>query len=69
MQHQPDNRRRHVLRTRDEDGNEQLVHVKLPPGMRIDPVKATTEAKPQPAQADDPRSAFIRNVGGPYGPG
>lgn len=69
MQHQPNDRQKHVLKTTDENGNERAVRVKLPPGMRIDPMKATTEAKPKPAQPDDPRSAFIRNVGGPYGPG
>jgi len=66
MQHQPNQRQKHVLRTTDEDGNERVVHVKLPPGMRIDPMKATTEAKPKPAQPDDPRPSFHRNVGGPY---
>ena len=60
-QHQPDNRER-VLKTRDG----QKFKVKLPPGMRIDPVKETTEAKPQPAPADDPRPTFHKNVGGPY---
>ncbi len=69
MQHQPNDRQKHVLRTTDENGNERVVRVKLPPGMRIDPVKETTEAKPEPAQADDPRSSFDRNVGGPYGLG
>jgi hypothetical protein len=64
-QHQPDNRKR-VLKTVDAQGNELVVNVKLPPGMRIDPVKATTEAKPQPAPADDPRPPFHKNVGGPY---
>jgi hypothetical protein len=34
--------------------------------MRIDPMKATTEAKPKPAPADDPRPAFHKDVGGPY---
>jgi hypothetical protein len=27
------------------------------------------ESKPRPPQADDPRPAFWRDVGGPYGPG
>jgi hypothetical protein len=64
-QHQPDNRKR-VLKTTDAEGNELVVNVKLPPGMSLDPVKATTEAKPKPPQADDPRPSFHRNVGGPY---
>lgn len=29
----------------------------------------TTEAKPRPPMADDPRPALWRNVGGPYGGG
>jgi hypothetical protein len=34
--------------------------------MRVDPLKATTEAKPKPQEADDPRPAYFRNVGGPW---
>ena len=64
MQHRPDERQKHILRTTDGDGKERVVRVKLPPGMRIDPVGETTEAKPQPAPADDPRSAFDKNAGG-----
>jgi hypothetical protein len=30
------------------------------------PSKVTVEAKPEPPQADDPRSTFVRNIGGPY---
>ena len=66
MQHRPDERQKQVLKTTDEDGNERVVHVKLPPGMRIEPMKATTEAKPKPAPAEDPRPAFHKDVGGPY---
>jgi hypothetical protein len=50
----------------DDAGDWAVVKISLPPDARIDPVKATTEAKPKPPQADDPRSAFDRNVGGPY---
>jgi hypothetical protein len=64
MQHRRDDRQKHVLRTTDGDGKERVVRVKLPPGMRIDPVKETSEAKPQPAPADDPRPTFHRNAGG-----
>lgn len=46
-----------------------VARVALPPGLRVDPVKETTEARPRPELAPDPRSAFIRNVGGPYGGG
>jgi hypothetical protein len=50
----------------DDAGDWSVVKIGLPPSGRIDPVKATTEAKPKPPQADDPRSAYDRNVGGPY---
>jgi hypothetical protein len=33
------------------------------------PLGSLTEAKPRPAQAEDPRPALWRDVGGPYGPG
>ena len=33
------------------------------------PVGTTQESKPRPPQADDPRPALWRDVGGPYGPG
>ena len=54
---------------KEGDGEWQVARVELPPGMRIDPVKETTEARPKPELAPDPRSAFIRNVGGPYAGG
>jgi hypothetical protein len=38
------------------DGGWSVVKVALPPGTRVDPLKATTEAKPKPAPQDDPRS-------------
>ena len=60
-QHEPDNRKR-VLETQDG----QKFKVKLPPGMEIEPLGTTTEAKPKPAPADDPRPVFHKNVGGPY---
>jgi len=31
------------------------------------PLTNTQESKPRPPQADDPRPAMWRNVGGPYG--
>ena len=42
----------------------QKFKVKLPPGMEIQPLGATTEAKPKPAPGDDPRSSFTKNTGG-----
>ena len=63
-QHEPDNRKREL---KTQSG--QKFKVKLPPGMEVKPLGATTEAKPKPAPADDPRPAFHKNVGGPYGAG
>ena len=36
------------------------------PGLGRQPVRETAEAKPRPPQADDPRPALWRDVGGPY---
>jgi hypothetical protein len=38
--------------------------VKTRRGSRVDPLKATTEAKPKPPQQEDPRSALQRDVRG-----
>jgi hypothetical protein len=48
------------------DGDWQVAKVNLP-GRR--PVHATTAEKAQTPPADDPRSNYERNIGGPYGPG
>lgn len=47
-----------------DEGNRSwvVVRVQAPPGTRVDPLTATTEAKPKPPQADDPRT-YSRNVG------
>ena len=50
-----------VTMRRDANGN--LVGI-VPPRRKV----ATTEAKPRPQQADDPRTANVRNVP-PYGAG
>jgi hypothetical protein len=50
----------------DAEGSWTVVKVGLPPGTRVDPLAATTEARPRPPQADDVRDSFSRNVGGPY---
>jgi hypothetical protein len=50
----------------DPAGSWEVVKVRLPPGVRRDPLKATTEAKPKPSEADDPRPAIFRNIP-PYG--
>ena len=45
-----------------------VVKVAQAPNRRVDPLTATTEAKPKPPQADDPRTTFERLVP-PYGAG
>jgi hypothetical protein len=41
------------------------VRVRLPAGVRIDPLTETAEGKPRLPEASDPRPASIRNIGGP----
>jgi hypothetical protein len=45
-------------------GGWEVVKVKMPPGMRVDPLKATVQSKPKPEQPEDPRSPGGRNVPG-----
>ena len=47
-------------------GEWAVVRVGIP-GSR--PLGTTQEARPRPPQAEDPRPALWRDVGGPYGPG
>jgi hypothetical protein len=49
-----------------EDGEWSVVKVPLPSGTRRVRGAAGVEAKPKPPQADDPRPAIWRDVGGPY---
>ena len=62
----PDRATHRWMARADDAGDWSVVKVGMPPGSRVDPLKATTESKPKPAQADDVRSAYDRNVGGPY---
>jgi len=50
----------------DDAGDWSVVKVGIPAGSRVDPLKATTEAKPKPPQPEDPRSAMSRNIPGTY---
>jgi hypothetical protein len=61
-QEQPDNRTPELKTT-----SGQKFKVKLPPGMEIKPLGETTESKPKPTPAEDPRPLYDKNVGGPYG--
>jgi hypothetical protein len=44
----------------------EVVRVALPGAIRLDPVTATVESRPQPEPREDPRPAHFRNVGGPW---
>ena len=48
------------------DGSWTVIKVRMPPGMKPDRLKSTTEAKPKPPQPDDPRTSYDRGVGGPW---
>ncbi len=61
----PDRDRHHWL-ARERDGGWDVVRIPVPPGQRVGPLKATTEAKPKPSEPEDPRSSYNRNVGGPW---
>lgn len=62
----PDRARHSWIVQEDPDGTCSILKVGLSPGARIDPLKATTEAKPKPPQPDDPRTLHSRHVGGSY---
>lgn len=46
----------------DADGEWEVVKVRLPGPVRIDPLKATTESRPKPQTPDDPRPGPFRDV-------
>jgi hypothetical protein len=54
------------LAREDPPGEWSVAKVRLPAGVKIDPLKATVEAKPKPREGDDPRQAIFRNIP-PYG--
>lgn len=62
----PERDRYKWLPRQSDDGEWSVVKVQLPEGLRRDPMKATVEAKPEPPDADDPRPAMWRDVGGPW---
>ena len=63
----PDRSTHTWLVRQDRLGDWSVVKVRLPEGVKIDPLTATVEAKPRPPEADDPRPAIFRNIP-PYGP-
>jgi hypothetical protein len=44
------------------EGVWSVVKIPAPRGARLEPLTATTEAKPKPPQADDPRSNLGRTL-------
>jgi hypothetical protein len=50
-----------------EDGGFDAVKVSVPGFKPNAPLKTTTESNPRPRDADDPRTSFDQNVGGPWG--
>jgi hypothetical protein len=51
---------------RDAEAGWQVVRMAIPGGVRLDPLKTAVESRPQPQPADDPRTSYDRNVGGPW---
>jgi len=62
----PDGDNRHWLAREGDGGEWNVVSVRVPGFAAGRPYKATTEAKPRPSQADDPRPNVLRDVP-PYG--
>jgi len=58
-------RHRWFVRAADGGGS-MLVKVVGLPASVLGPLITTTEAKPRPPMADDPRPSFERNVGGGF---
>ncbi len=57
----------HSWLARETGGGEwDVVKLRVPPGKRIDPLKTSVEAKPEPPQPDDPRTSIERNMGGSW---
>ncbi|MEA2143150.1 MAG: hypothetical protein QOI64_1580 [Solirubrobacteraceae bacterium] len=59
----PAGRRRWFVRAAGTDDWTLVLVAGLPANV-LGPLKTTTEAKPRPPMADDPRPSFERNVGG-----
>ncbi len=62
----PDRETHQWLAKEQPDGSWTVVKLRLPPGMKVDRLKTTTEAKPKPPQPDDPRTSYDRSVSGPW---
>lgn len=58
----PDRATHRWMARADDAGDWSVVKVSFPPTGRVDPLKATTEAKPKPPQPEDPRSTLGRTL-------
>ena len=64
----PDRESHRFVAREEADGSWTVVRFRVPEGMGVRPLKATTEASPQPPQADDPRPSSWRQAP-PFGGG
>jgi hypothetical protein len=63
----PDRETHTWIPRRGAGGEWEIAKLRMP-GLRRDPMKATTEAKPSPPEGEDPRPACFRNIP-PFGAG
>jgi hypothetical protein len=64
---QPGSRERWFAREEKSGaGTWSLVRIGGLPPATVSPLKTAVEAKPTPSPQDDPRTAFDRNIGGPW---
>jgi hypothetical protein len=59
-------RARYRWMAREAASGWEVVRVSIPGGVRLDPLNAVIDARPRPSPADDPRTSYDRNVGGPW---
>jgi hypothetical protein len=59
---------RHWLARQNNDGEWEVVSVRVAGLGRPDGLKASIETKPKPSEPPDPRPAIFRNIP-PFGPG
>jgi hypothetical protein len=62
----PDRTTHTWIARQDSTGDWSLAKIRLPDGVKLDPLKATVEAKPKPREAEDPRPPFFCDIP-PYG--
>jgi len=63
LQREHPDRGTHTWMARRRDAGWQVVRFAIPGAPRPDPLMETTESRPRPPQADDPRPAHYRNAG------